>query len=99
MRRSRSPTLSHAQLKLLKRQDAAYTRMHMLKNKMRNEEAMEQLLRHMSAAEDVELPEVDLSAFANLDLDNPLAALAAADAEGVLTGGRARTNVPTKMGT
>ncbi|KAK7239292.1 hypothetical protein SO694_00025271 [Aureococcus anophagefferens] len=31
----------------------------MLKNKMRNEEAMEQLLRHMSAAEDVELPEVD----------------------------------------
>ena len=38
---------------------AAYTRMHMLKNKMRNEEAMEQLLRHMSAAEDVELPEVD----------------------------------------
>ncbi|KAH8055837.1 hypothetical protein JL721_10151 [Aureococcus anophagefferens] len=41
---------------------AAYTRMHMLKNKMRNEEAMEQLLRHMSAAEDVELPEVDRAA-------------------------------------
>ena len=46
-----------------------------------------------------ELPEVDLSAFANLDLDNPLAALAAADAEGVLTGVRAILYVPVFVGT
>ena len=46
-----------------------------------------------------ELPEVDLSAFANLDLDNPLAALAAADAEGVLTGVRAILYVPIFVGT
>merc|ERR1719359_529709 len=46
-----------------------------------------------------ELPEVDLSALANLDWDNPLAALAAADAEGVLTGVRAILYVPIFVGT
>ena len=46
-----------------------------------------------------ELPEVDLSALANLDWDNPLAALAAADAEGVLTGFRAILYVPVFVGT